>query len=173
MSLDNRQSFIQIGPEVEFPPWVIPNPDPVIPSFPPEMEPGPVINPDKNIPKIKIKSLYSNAFVILGYGDILYAVATIAQQGETFKIIPINNYQVKLKVVGGQFVRIDYNGALVADVNKNNATIFNIYRTGYMEFSLMAPQGNYVNIRERDNMLVARGEYTGPRTRFKFRKTDQ
>lgn len=164
---DNREP---IG--TTLPPWIIPGTGPVIPPFPPESGPGPVIQPDQDIPKVKIKSLFSNAFVIVGYDGVLYAVGTIAQQGETFKIIPINNYQVKLRVVGGEFIRIDYNGTLVADSNKNNATIFNIFRTGYLEFSLMAPQGKYVDVRQRDNMLVARSEYAGPKSRFKFRNVD-
>ncbi|WP_434797107.1 fascin domain-containing protein [Terrisporobacter vanillatitrophus] len=172
MSIDSRDPIIQIGPGPELPPWISPGPDPVTPPFPPETEPGSVIPPVQDIPKVKIKSLFSNAFIIVGYNDVLYAVAAIAQQGETFKIIPINNYQVKLRIVGGQFVRIDYNGALVADANKNNATIFNIFRTGYMEFSLMAPQGKYVNVRQRDSMLVAKSEYASPRTKFKFRNAD-
>ena len=33
----------------------------------------------------------------------------------------------------------------------------------------MAPQGKYFNVRQRDNMLVARSEYTGPRTKFKLK----
>lgn len=172
MNMDNREPVIQIGPVPALPPWISPGPGPVIPPFPPEEEPGPVIHPGQDIPKVKIKSLFSNAFIIVGYNNILYAVGVIPQQGETFKMIPINNYQVKLRVVGGQFIRIDYNGALVADANKNTATVFNIFRTGYMEFSLMAPQGKYVSVRQRDNMLVARAEYAGPRTRFKFRRVD-
>ncbi len=172
MSIESREPVIQVGPGPALQPWIIPGPGPVIPPFPTETEPGPVIPPGQDIPKVKIKSLFSNAFIIVGYDEVLYAVGAIPQQGETFRIIPINNYQVKLRIVGGQFVRIDYNGALVADANKNNATIFNIFRTGYMEFSLMAPQGKYVNVRQRDNMLIARSEYAGPRTRFKFRRVD-
>lgn len=172
MSIDNREPVIQIGPGPVLPPWISPGPGPVIPPFSPETEPGPVIPPGQEIPKVKIKSLFSNAFIIVGYDEVLYAVGAIPQQGETFRIIPINNYQVKLRIVGGAFVRIDYNGTLVADANRNNATIFNMFRTGYMEFSLMAPQGKYVNVRQRDNMLVARSEYAGPRTRFKFRRVD-
>lgn len=169
MSILNREPIIQIGPVPTSPSLIISRPGPSISPFPSEAELETNIFPGLDIPKVKIKSLFSNAFVIVGYNDVLYAVATIAQQGETFKIIPINNYQVKLRIVGGQFVRIDYNGSLVADVNKNNATIFNISRTGYMEFSLIAPQGKYVNVRQRDNMLVAKSEYAGPKTKFKFK----
>lgn len=172
MSINSRDPIIQINPYPESPPWISTEPGPVILPFPPETEPGPVILPGQNIPKVKIKSLFSNAFIIVGYDEVLYAVGAIAQQGETFKILPINNYQVKLRVVGGQFVRIDNNDTLVADANKDNATIFNIFRTGYLEFSLMAPQGKYVDVRQRDNMLVARSEYAGPRTRFRFRRDD-
>lgn len=172
MSIDNREPIIQIGPDPALPPWIGPVPGSDIPPFPPETEPGSVIPTGQDIPKVKIKSLFSNAFIIVGYDDVLYDIAAIAQQGETFKIIPINNYQVKLRIVGGQFVRIDYNGTLVADTNKNNATIFNILRTGYMEFSLMAPQGKYFNVRQRDNMLVAKSEYTGPRTKFKLKNAN-
>lgn len=169
MSIDSREPIIQIGPGSTTIPELAPGP--VIEPYTPELEPGPVIPSYQDIPKVKIKSLFNNAFVILGYGNILYAVGTIAQQGETFKIIQINNYQVKLRVVGGQFVRIDDNGALVADSNRNNATIFNIFRTGFMEFSLMAPTGKYVAVRQRDSMLVARTEFATPKTRFKFRRT--
>ncbi|MCC3867447.1 fascin domain-containing protein [Terrisporobacter mayombei] len=168
MSIDNRELIIQIGPVPISPPLISPRPGPSISPFPPETESGAAISPGLDIPKVKMKSLFSNAFVIVGYNDVLYAVAAIAQQGETFKIIPINNYQVKLRIVGGQFVRINYNGTLVADVNKNNATIFNILRTGYMEFSLMAPQGKYVNVRQGDNMSVVKSEYASPKTKFKF-----
>ncbi|WP_343343733.1 hypothetical protein [Terrisporobacter petrolearius] len=169
MSILNREPIIQIVPVPTSPALIISSPSPSILQFSPETELETNISPVLDIHKVKIKSLFSNAFVIVGYNDVLYAVATIAQQGETFKIIPINNYQVKLKIVGGQFVRIDYNGSLVADVNKNNATIFNILRTGYMEFSLIAPQGKYVNVRQSDNMLVAKSDYTGPKTKFKFK----
>ena len=172
MSIESREPVIQVGPGPASQPWIIPGPGPVIPPFPTETEPGPVIPPGQDIPRVKIKSLFSNAFIIVGYDEVLYAVGAIPQQGETFRIIPINNYQVKLRIVGGQFVRIDYNGALVADANKNNATIFNIFFFFYMEFSLMVPQGKYVNVKQRDNMLVARSEYAGPRTRFKFRMVD-
>lgn len=172
MSIDHREPIIQIGPVPISPPLISPRPGPPILPFSTETDPGSAISPGLDIPKVKMKSLFSNAFIIVGYNDVLYAVATITQQGETFKIIPINNYQVKLRIVGGQFVRIDYNGALVADVNKNNATIFNILRTGYMEFSLMAPQGKYVNVKQRDNMLIAKSEYTGPKTKFKFKNAN-
>ncbi|MCC3865403.1 hypothetical protein K0040_14115 [Terrisporobacter petrolearius] len=169
MSILNREPIIQIVPVPTSPALIISRPSPSISQFPPVTELETNIYPGLDIHKVKIKSLFSNAFVIVGYNEVLYAVATIAQQGETFKIIPINNYQVKLKIVGGQFVRIDYNGSLVADVNKNNATIFNILRTGYMKFSLIAPQGKYVNVRQSDNMLVAKSDYTSPKTKFKFK----
>ena len=172
MSIDNREPIIKIKPVPISPPLISPRPGPSILPFQPKTEPGLAISPGLDVPKIKMKSLFSNAFIIVGYNDVLYAVAAIAQQGETFKIIPINHYQAKLRIVGGQFVRINYNGTLVADVNKNNATIFNILRTGYMEFSLMAPQGKYVNVRQRDNMLVAKSEYTGPKTKFKFKNAN-
>lgn len=169
MNIYNREPIIQIGPVPTSPPLIKSGSVPPILPFSAETEPGSVISAGLDVPKVKMKSLFSNAFIIVGYNDVLYAVAAIAQQGETFKIIPINNYQVKLRIVGGQFVRIDYNGALVADVNKNNATVFNILRTGYMEFSLIAPQGKYVNVRQRDNMLVAKSEYAGLKTKFKFK----
>lgn len=172
MNTDSRKSVIKIVPITTLSSLLNPEPSPVILPFPSETEPGPVILPDQNIPKVKIKSLFSNAFVIVVYDDVLYAVGAIPQQGETFRIIPINNYQVKLRIIGGKYVRVDYNGTLVADANRNNATIFNIFRTGYMEFSLIIPQGKYVNVRQRDNMLVTRSQYTGLKTRLKFRNAN-
>lgn len=185
MNIDNQEPIVQLGPGPVSPPWinqgpgpVIPSPlpetgpGPVIPSPLPETGPGPVILPNQDMPDVKIKSLFSNTYIILGYNNILYAVSPTPQQGQDFKIIPINNYQLKLKVVSGQFVRTDYNGVLVADSNQNNATIFTIFRTGYLEFSLMTPEGKYVTVRQRDKMIVARDDFAGPRTRFKFRKVD-
>lgn len=172
MNTDNRETVIQIVSMPTLPSLITLGPDTDILPYKSKEDFGEVILSSQKISKIKIKSLLSNAFIIVVYDDILYAVGTIPQQGETFRIVPINNYQVKLRMIGGQFVRIDYNGTLLADANKNNATIFNIYRTGYMEFSLIAAQVKYVNVRQRDNLTVDRKEYGNFETRSKFRKVN-
>lgn len=140
------------------------------PQYPfpyPPLDPGPVI-PD--YPSIKIKSISQNAYVILGYENILYAVGQSSNQGTTFKMIPLNNYQVKIRSINGRFIRVNRDDMLIADSNLNNATIFNLFKTGDMEFSLMATNGYYVRVREKDGALLARSEVAGPRTRFKFRR---
>ncbi|WP_455538753.1 fascin domain-containing protein [Terrisporobacter sp.] len=130
-------------------------------------------NPEANYSLVKIKSVFNNSFVILGYNNILYAMGGSVNEGVTFRLIPVNSYQVKLRVDGGRFVRVNDNNLLVADTNNNNAAIFNQSESGDMEYSLMAPNGYYVRVRDRDNALVARAENAGPRTKFKFRRVNR
>lgn len=138
------------------------------PYFPPQQGPGPVIPPGQKMPNIKIKSVYTNTFIIPGNEDILYAVGTDYNKGEAFRIIPVTSTHVILRVVGEGFIRINNQGSLIADVNKDKASRFIIFRNGSMTFTLLAPNGKFVEIRPRDNMLVASCSYSNCRCLFRF-----
>ncbi len=166
-------------PEQEPGPAIVPynppqqSPDPVIPPyFPPQQGPGPVIPPGQKMPNVKIKSVYTNTFIISGYKNILYAVGTNYNQGEVFRIIPVTSTHVILRVVGEGFIRINNQGTLIADTNRGNASRFIMFRQGSMIFTLLAPNGRFVEVRSRDNMLVARGTYASARSLFRFRQVN-
>ena len=128
-------------------------PGPVIPPyFPPQQGPGPVIPPGQKMPNVKIKSVYTNTFIISGYKNILYAVGTNYNQGEVFRIIPITSAHVIVRVVGEGFIRINNQGTLIADTNRDKASRFIMFRQGSMIFALLAPNGRFVEVRSRDNM---------------------
>ena len=166
-------------PEQEPGPVIVPynppqqSPDSVIPPyFPPQQGPGPVIPPGQKIPNVKIKSVYTNTFIISGYKNILYAVGTNYNQGEVFRIIPVTSTHVILRVVGEGFIRINNQGTLIADTNRGNASRFIMFRQGSMIFTLLAPNGRFVEVRSRDNMLVAKGTYASARSLFRFRQVN-
>lgn len=148
-------------------------PGPVIPPyFPPQQGPGPVIPPGQKMPNVKIKSVYTNTFIISGYRDVLYAVGANYNQGEVFRIIPVTSTHVILRVVGEGFIRINNQGTLIADTNRDKASRFIMFRQGSMIFTLLAPNGKFVEVRSRDNMLVAKGTYANARSLFRFRQAN-
>lgn len=166
---------LQQGPGPVIPPYFPPQqgPGPVIqPYFPPQQGPGPVIPPGQKMPNVKIKSVYTNTFIISGYKNILYAVGTNYNQGEVFRIIPITSAHVIVRVVGEGFIRINNQGTLIADTNRDKASRFIMFRQGSMIFALLAPNGRFVEVRSRDNMLVARGTYASARSLFRFRQVN-
>ena len=148
-------------------------PVPVIPPyFPPQQGPGPVIPPGQKMPNVKFKSVYTNTFIISGYRDVLYAVGANYNQGEVFRIIPVTSTHVILRVVGEGFIRINNQGTLIADTNRDKASRFIMFRQGSMIFTLLAPNGRFVEVRSRDNMLVAKGTYANARSLFRFRQVN-
>ena len=144
----------------------------IVPYNPLQQGPGPVIPPGQKMPNVKIKSVYTNTFIISGYKNILYAVGTNYNQGEVFRIIPITSAHVIVRVVGEGFIRINNQGTLIADTNRDKASRFIMFRQGSMIFALLAPNGRFVEVRSRDNMLVARGTYASARSLFRFRQVN-
>lgn len=149
------------GPGPVVPPWSNPN-KPDIPDFP-------QIPEDDERIRIKLKSVYTNKYVVIEDNSLLYALEDNPKDGQTFVMIQLEGNQVKLRLRGGNFIRVNENDFLVADTNRKDASVFKVYKTEEGEYVFMAPNGLYVRVRERDDRLVARAENPGPRTRFKFR----
>ena len=145
-------------------------PGPVI--IPQPQEPGPVIYPSNqsNEKKLKvyIKSVYNQKRVISGYKGYLYAVGE--DLGSKFELIIFKNNTVKIKVIDGKFVRVDEKGFLVADTNKENASIFTLININKSEYIIQALNKKFVRVRRRDNSLIANSIYSGESTIFKFIK---
>ncbi|WP_195250972.1 fascin domain-containing protein [Romboutsia sp. 1001713B170207_170306_H8] len=138
------------------------------PNFPPIPNQSPNENTNRII--IKIKSVFNDKFVQVGANRYLYSIGEYFNDGQVFVMILLDRNQIKIRIRGGNFIRIDDKGFLIADTDNKGASIFNIYSTSQNEYVLLAPNGYYVRVRESDNMLVARAENAGARTRFKFRK---
>ena len=168
------QQIIQpqgLGPQI--PNQEIPQPQgpgPVI--IPQPQEPGPVIYPSNqsNEKKLKvyIKSVYNQKRVISGYKGYLYAVGE--DLGSKFELIIFKNNTAKIKVIDGEFIRIDEKGFLVADTNKENASIFTLININKSEYIIQALNKKFVRVRRRDNSLIANSIYSGESTIFKFIK---
>ena len=168
------QQIIQpqgLGPQI--PNQEIPNPQGPGPVIQPNSQgPGPVIYPSNqsNEKKLKvyIKSVYNQKRVISGYKGYLYAVGE--DLGSKFELIIFKNNTAKIKVIDGEFIRIDEKGFLVADTNKENASIFTLININKSEYIIQALNKKFVRVRRRDNSLIANSIYSGESTIFKFIK---
>ena len=165
------------GPNIEIPSQQIIQPQglgPQIPNqeIPQPQGPGPVIYPSNqsNEKKLKvyIKSVYNQKRVISGYKGYLYAVGE--DLGSKFELIIFKNNTAKIKVIDGEFIRIDEKGFLVADTNKENASIFTLININKSEYIIQALNKKFVRVRRRDNALIANSIYSGESTIFKFIK---
>lgn len=147
------------------PPFMWPNPGnmPPFQNYPP-FKPN---KPDKEV-KVKIKSVFEDEFVVVDKG-YLYATGEKVNKNGIFKLVFTDGNRVKIRLEGERFIRLDEKDFLVADTNKKGATKFLIYKENNREYSLKAPNGYFVRVREQDKRLVARAEKPGPRTKFKFR----
>lgn len=144
-----------------------PNQKPELPDFPPAENTN--TEDEKQKFNIKIKSVYENEFVVSGNYYYLYATEDDANESDTFRLIILDDNIAKIRIKGGNFIRVDDKDFLVADTDNKGATKFKIYKTDEKEYVLKAPNGYFVRVRENDKRLVARAEQTGKRTRFKFR----
>ena len=155
-----QQNFPGQGPGVVIPPWLIPG----LPNIP-------------NVPgiqqrlNVRVKSVFADGYVNAERNNFLHANTQNANRAPIFILIFLDRNRFRLRLQGGNFVRVDNDGFLVADTNTNRASIFSLFRTGDREFVMMAPNGNFVRVREDDNRLVARAQNAGPRTRFRFRQS--
>ena len=171
------------GPNIEIPSQQIIQPQGLGPQIPnqeipqpqgpgPGPGPGPVIYPSNqsNEKKLKvyIKSVYNQKRVISGYKGYLYAVGE--DLGSKFELIIFKNNTAKIKVIDGEFIRIDEKGFLVADTNKENASIFTLININKSEYIIQALNKKFVRVRRRDNALIANSIYSGESTIFKFIK---
>ena len=125
---------------------------------------------DENRLIIKIKSVFVGRFVQIGFNSYLYATGEYFSDGQVFIMILQGRNQVKIRVSGGNFIRIDNNGFLIADVNNIEASIFNIYNINQYEYVIMAPNGYYVSVMGRDSLLIAGSKNIESRIIFRFRK---
>ncbi|HSQ88876.1 hypothetical protein [Romboutsia sp.] len=165
------------GGVIIFPPFIPGGPGPIYPPFIPKPKPEfpplyPEYDDEKETLKVKIKSVFEDEFVVIGYYDYLYATGEKVNKNGIFKIIILDENKAKIKIQGGDFVRVDERDFLVADTNKKGATKFRIYKINKKEYVLKAPNGYYVRVREKDKRLVARAEKAGPRTIFKFKTVE-
>ncbi|MGL6104644.1 fascin domain-containing protein [Romboutsia sp.] len=156
------------GPGPIFPPWI--NPKPPKPPGPGPFPPVPPLPPSPGEVKlkVKIKSVYENKFIVVGESGYLYAAEDKYSKNSIFKLI-IDGNNVKIKYGEDSFVRLDNRDFLIANSNKKQATIFKIYKVDKEEYVLQAPNGYFVRVREKDNLLVAKAENAGEKTRFKFK----
>lgn len=159
-----------IDGSIIIPPFGIPFKPGQGPMYPPGYFP-PVKNLKDKI--IKIKSVVEDEFVIVEDDGYLYATGEKSNQNGVFKLIMLEGSRVKIRQDGGRFIRVDRDDFLVADANKEDATIFNLYKIDNKEYVLRAPNRYYVRVRDKDKALVARAENTGPRTIFKFKEVDK
>lgn len=169
---DNIEDRVEKSAIIIYPPFPggYPGQDdfPNFPSLPSTPKPEP--NEDEKL-RVKIKSVFEDKFVVIGEDGYLYATAQNANKGNRFRLIMDDN-KVKIREVGGNFVRVDDRDFLIADTNKKGATEFKIFKTDDREYVLKAPNGYFVRVRDKDKRLVAKAENSGPRTRFRFRKID-
>ena len=173
IEIPSQQIIQSQGPGPQIQNQEIPQPQgpgPVI--IPQPQEPGPVIYPSNqsNEKKLKvyIKSVYNQKRVISGYKGYLYAVGE--DLGSKFELIIFKNNTAKIKVIDGEFIRIDEKGFLVADTNKENASIFTLININKSEYIIQALNKKFVRVRRRDNALIANSIYSGESTIFKFIK---
>lgn len=140
-------------PDTVIPPWIIPN----LPGNQQRLD-------------VRIKSVFADQYVNIAGNNFLHANISNINIAPVFRLIFIDRNRFRLRIQGGNFIRVNNNDFLVADTNNREASIFRLFRTGNREFAIMAPNGNYIRVRESDNRLVARAENAGPRTRFRFRE---
>lgn len=147
------------GPGIIIPPWLIPG----IPNIP-------------NLPgmqqrlDVRIKSVFADRYINVEGNNLLQANIQNANRAPIFRLIFIDRNRFRLRIQGGNFVRVDNRDFLVADTDNRGASIFSLFRTDNREFAMIAPNGNFVRVRENDNRLVARAQNAGPRTRFRLRE---
>ena len=163
------QNFQGQGPGPVIQPGQLPNfpwqwPVPVIPPWLIPNLPG-----NQQRLDVRIKSVFADQYVNVAGNNFLHANISNANIAPVFRVIFIDRNRFRLRIQGGNFIRVNNNDFLVADTNNRGASIFILFRTGNREFAIMAPNGNYIRVRESDNRLVARAENAGPRTRFRFR----
>lgn len=144
--------------------------------YPPWIEDYPWNKPDEpecddkdDSLKVKIKSVIEDEFVVVEDDNYLYATGKKSNKNGIFKIIMLDDDKVKIRLEGGDFIRVDDRDFLVVDSNKKNATKFRIYKVDNKEYVLKAPNGYYVRVRDKDKRLVAKSEGTGNKTIFKFK----
>lgn len=158
---------------VIYPPWmedyIKDYIDKYIKDYPWDKPDKPEDNDKEDSLKVKIKSVIEDEFVVVESDDYLYATGKKSNENGIFKIIMLDDDKVKIRLVGGDFIRVDDRDFLVADSNKKNATKFRLYKVDNKEYVLKAPNGYYVRVRDKDKRLVARAEGTGKRTIFKFK----
>lgn len=147
------QNFPWQWPVPVIPPWLIPN----LPGNQQRLD-------------LRIKSVFADQYVNVAGNNFLHANTSNANVAPVFRLIFIDRNRFRLRIQGGNFIRVNNNDFLVADTNNRGASIFRLFRTGNREFTIMAPNGKYIRVRENDNRLVARAENAGPRTRFRFRE---
>ncbi|WP_373599087.1 fascin domain-containing protein [Paraclostridium bifermentans] len=127
---------------------------------------------NKETIKVKIKSEYSEEFVVVEYDDYLYATGNKPNKNGVFILNISENGNVKIKLDGGDYIRLDNKNFLIADTDKEGATKFKVYKVDNKLYVLKAPNGYYVRVREDDKRLAAKAEGTGEKTRFKFKEVD-
>lgn len=152
-------------PGSSIPPFILPKPP--IPGQGP-FPPVPPVPEEKEKLIVKIKSEYVNELVTVAQDGYLYATGDKHNTNNVFVFIMERN-NVKIRQRDGKFVRLDNKDFLIADTNKNGATVFKIYKVDKEKYVLLAPNGNYVRVRDKDKLLVAKAENTGPKTIFKFK----
>jgi hypothetical protein len=150
----------------EYPPFIPGGSEPEFPPLYPEYD------DEKQTFEIKIRSVFEDEFVVVGDYDYLYATGEKVNKNGIFKLIILDENEAKIRIQGGDFIRVNERDFLVADTDRKRAAKFRIYKTNNKEYVLRAPNGYYVRVREKDKILVARAEKPGPRTIFKFRTID-
>ncbi|MGL5755032.1 MAG: fascin domain-containing protein [Paraclostridium sp.] len=139
------------------------------PNYPGNNKPE---KPEEDKLKVKIKSVVEDEFVVVGEDEYLYATGKKSNENGIFKLVMINENEIKLRLVGGDFIRVDNKDFLIADTDKKGATKFKLYKLDNKSYALKAPNGYYVRVREKDKKLVAKAENAGNRTIFKFKTVE-
>lgn len=124
---------------------------------------------NKGTVMVKIKSVLHGKFIKLSDNNKLHASAYNADKGEIFVIVPLDSNEVKLKIKGGNYVKIDSNGSLIVD-KFNRGAKFKLYYVSKTECIIMCQNGHYLELKDNGNEFIARGNNVENRALFKFKK---
>lgn len=118
---------------------------------------------------VQIKSQYNNKYAEIGFDEFFYASEETPATGKIFSFILLPNNEILIRMHGSRFLTVNENGHLVVDFRNEYPDVFRLDRMENQIYSILAPNGKYLKLREEDNRLVADEENMSEKTGFKFR----
>ncbi|SCH43007.1 MULTISPECIES: fascin domain-containing protein [unclassified Romboutsia] len=118
---------------------------------------------------VQIKSQYNNKYVGIGFDEYFYASEENPTTGKIFSFILLPNNEILIRLHGSRFLTVNENGHLIVDFSNEYPDVFRLDRIEDQVYSILAPNGKYLKLRDEDNRLVADEYNMSEKTGFKFR----
>lgn len=119
---------------------------------------------------VQIKSVYNNKYVEIGLDEFFYAITDNPMTAKIFSLILFEENNVMIRLHGARFLKVDDSGNVTIDLFNKGAAIFKLYKVDDSSYALLAPNDNFVSVRDSDSRLVADQSDPNSSTVFKFRE---